>query len=141
MNDRWEIEGMPGQGGCCGDGCGDNLCAECGKWNEEGLCHYCAMSLEELEFSLPLRILREEKKVMPCPNCNRDVDITVTYEQRIWRSDDHFNRKKTRQYQIIYAAENYSCVSSKYLFETNRHRTFREALLEAHKMLNRLGVK
>jgi hypothetical protein len=36
MNDRWEIEGMPGVGGNC-TCCGDDLCAECaGDWNDDG---------------------------------------------------------------------------------------------------------
>jgi transposase len=99
------------------------------------------MTLYDLEFSLPLRIQCSEKKEMPCPNCNRDVQITVTYEQRIWRSDDHFNGRKTRMYQISYAAENYSCVSNKYLLETERHCSFREALINAHKLIDRLGLK
>jgi hypothetical protein len=41
MNDRWEIEGMPGFGGNCVE-CGDNLCAEfAGKWGEYGECQAC----------------------------------------------------------------------------------------------------
>jgi len=40
MNDNWKIEGMTGTGGCC-EGCRDNLCAECGAWNDDGLCEYC----------------------------------------------------------------------------------------------------
>lgn len=137
MNGRWEIEDMPGPGGCCGDGCGDNLCAECGAWNEEGLCEYCAMSLEELEYRLPITVQRKEKKQMPCSGCKRDVEIPVNYEQRIWRSDDYFNGKKTRIYEISFYDNVYSHGK---LFSTARHRFFRDALVEAHKKLDRLDL-
>lgn len=41
MNDRWEIEGMPGFGGNCAY-CGDDLCAKCaGSWAEDGECQKC----------------------------------------------------------------------------------------------------
>jgi hypothetical protein len=41
MNDRWEIEGLPGVGGNCVE-CGADLCAECaGKWSEYGECQKC----------------------------------------------------------------------------------------------------
>jgi len=122
MNDQWEIEGMPGHGGNCGDGCGDNLCAECGSWNKEGLCKYCAMSLEDLEFKLPLTVQRQEKKAMPCNDCKRDVKETVTYEQRIYRHDDYFDgSRKKRLYEISYVAK----YSRGVLFCTSRRRTLR----------------
>jgi len=136
MNDRWEIEGMPGDGGNCVD-CGDNLCAKCGgKWGENGECEYCAMSLEELEFKLPIIVQHREKKNMPCPDCKRNVEETVNYEQRIYRSDDFFNRKKTRTYEIAYVAK----YSRGTLFRTSRHHTLREAFVEAHKTLYKMGL-
>ena len=137
MDDQWEIEGMPGVGGNCGDGCGDNLCAECGSWNEEGLCKYCAMPLEELEYRLPLTVQRNEKKTMPCPDCKRNCRETVRYEQRIYRHDDFFNGRKTRTYEISYVRQ----YSHGTLFRTERHRSLRDALIEAHKTLDRMGLK
>ena len=137
MNDRWEIEGMPGNGGNCVD-CGDNLCAECaGKWSEDGCCEYCAMPLEDLEYSLPIIIQREERKDMPCSDCKRNCKETVNYEQRIYRSDDFFSGRKTRTYEISYVRQ-YSRGS---LFKTGRHHSLRDALLEAHKTLDRMGLK
>ena len=48
MDDHWQIEGMAGDGGCCGDGCGNSLCAECaGTWSEDGLCELCFMLTDE----------------------------------------------------------------------------------------------
>ena len=137
MNDQWEIEGMPGKGGNCA-GCGDNLCAECGgNWSRGILCQYCAMSLEKLEFSLPMTVQRQEKKAIPCTDCKRDVKEAVTYEQRIYRHDDYFNgQKKHRCYEISYVA-NYS---HKVLLCTSRHHTLRKALTEAHITLAQMGL-
>jgi len=100
------------------------------------------MSLEELEFTLPLRIQRQEKREMPCPNCKEIQYRAVNYEQRIWRSDDHGidGKHKTRRYEISFVC-NDSCVSAgKKLFVTNRYNNLREALLEAHKTLDRMGL-
>jgi len=138
MNDMWRIEGMPGEGGNCTD-CGDNLCAACaGKWGEHGECQYCAMTLEELEYSLPITVQREDKKEMPCSDCKRHCKETVTYEQRIYRSDDFFNGKKTRTYEILFVRQ-YS--HGKVLFRTERYHSLREALLDAHKKLDQMGLK
>jgi hypothetical protein len=139
MNDSWEIEGMQGTGGCCGDGCGDNLCAECGAWNKDGLCKYCAMSVEELESSLPLSFQRSEIKQNPCEECKKEMHHTVTYEQEIWRSDSFSSNGSSRQYQISYRP--CSWCHSKEIFRTERYRTLREVLTNAHKMLDRMGVK
>jgi hypothetical protein len=136
MNDLWEIEGMPGTGGCC-DCCGDNLCAECAQWDAEGYCKYCAMTIEELEYSLPLAVERSERKDMPCPDCKRNCIETVRYEQSIYRSDDFFNGTKKRIYEISYVRQ----YSRGNLFVTGRHRSFREVLIEAHKTLDRMGLK
>jgi hypothetical protein len=138
MNDRWEIEGMPGVGGnCCGD-CGDNLCAECaGKWSEDGLCEYCAMSLEDLEYRLPMTISREERKDMPCPDCKRNCKENVRYEQRIFRDDDYFNGRKSRTYEIAYIRQ----YSRGVLFRTARHHRLRDVFIEAHQILDRMGLK
>ena len=96
------------------------------------------MSLEKLEFAFPLRVQRSEKKEMPCPNCNRDVYVTVDYEQRIYRSDDYgFNNRKKRSHEISFV----KWCSSGTLFRTNRYHSLREALLEAHKTLDRMGLK
>jgi len=137
MNDHWEIEGMPGTGGNCEE-CGDNLCAECGgTWSEDGLCKYCAMSLEELEFSLPITIQQKEKKRMPCGDCKRNCIETVTYEQRIFRSDDYSSGKKKRTYEIAFVSK----YSRGNLFATERHHSLREALVQAHRTLDHLGLK
>jgi hypothetical protein len=137
MNDQWEIEGMSGVGGNCG-GCGDNLCAECaGTWSEDGLCKYCAMSLEELEYTLPITVGRDEKREMPCPECKRNCNEYVRYEQRIYRNDDFFNGKKDRAYEISFVRQ----YSRGTLFRTSRHHSLRGALIEAHKILDRMGLK
>ena len=139
MDDYWEIEGMPGTGGCCGDGCGDNLCAECAGWNDEGLCRYCAMTVEELEYLLPLNFQRRERKEMPCSYCEKIDYVTITYEQEMWRNDRFggVGGKKTRQYQISYRCRPHT----KDVFSTDRHFTLREVLIDAHKMLDRMGIK
>jgi hypothetical protein len=137
MDDQWEIQGMPGVGGNCGE-CGDNLCAECaGKWSEDGECELCSMRLEELEHRLPIIIRREERKDMPCPDCKRNCKENACYEQRIYRKDDFFNGRKTRTYEISYVRQ-YSRGS---LFRTGRHDSLREALVEAYKILDRMGLK
>jgi len=136
MNTRWEIAGIPGDGGNCTE-CGDNLCAECGgKWGENGECEYCSMSLEDLEYALPITIQREEKKQMPCSDCKRNCKETVSYEQRIYRSDDFFNNRKTRTYEIAYVRQ----YSRGTLFRTQRHHSFRAALMEAHITLDKMGL-
>jgi len=137
MNDRWEIEGMPGQGGNCVE-CGDDLCAKCaGKWGEAGECELCSMSLEDLEFTLPMTIQRKEKKNMPCPDCKCNVEETATYEQRIYRSDDFFNGTKKRSYEIVYVGK----YSRGNLLRTERHHSLRAALIEAHKILSKMFQK
>jgi hypothetical protein len=140
MNDRWQIEGMPGYGGNCTD-CGENLCAVCGgKWGEDGECELCSMSLEELEFSLPIRVQRREKKEMPCADCKRNCEETVEYEQRIYRNDDYGvdGKYKKRTYEISFV-RHYS--HGQVLLRTERHHSFRGALINAHKLLDRLGLK
>jgi hypothetical protein len=137
MNDRWEINGMPGVGGNCVE-CGDNLCAECaGAWSDDGSCKYCSMSLEDLEYSLPITVSREERKEMPCNDCKRNCKEVVTYEQRIYRHDDYFNGEKVRRYEIAFVRQ----YARGILFRTERRRTFREVFVEAHKTLDRLGLK
>jgi len=142
MNDSWEIKGMPGTGGCC-DHCSGNLCSECADWDAMGFCKYCAMSVEELEFTLPLDFQRTEKKEMPCSDCKKECDHTVTYEQEIWRSDNYnLNNKKSRQYQITYRNKKaYSQINGKSYFQTERYKTLREVLIDAHKMLDSMGIK
>jgi hypothetical protein len=136
MDDQWEIEGMPGAGGNCGE-CGDNLCAECaGKWSEDGLCGYCAMSLEELEYALPITVSRKERKDMPCPDCERNRKENVLYEQRIYRHDDYLGGKKKRMYEISYVRQYARGV----LFNTSRRHSLREAFIETHKTLDRMGL-
>jgi hypothetical protein len=101
MNDRWEIEGMPGFGGNC-TYCGEDLCAECARsWDEDGECQKCQntsklyekMTIRELEFQLPLTIQIQEIMENPCPNCTRKEYHTVTYEQHLWRSDSYYENK------------------------------------------------
>jgi len=90
------------------------------------------ITLEELEFTLPLRIQQKEKREMPCPNCAVTEYRTVNYEQRIWRSDDHGidGKHRTRRYEVSFVC-NDSCVSAgKKLFVTNRYYSLREALFE-----------
>jgi len=137
MNDQWKIDGMEGTGGNCSV-CGNNLCAECaGTW-KEGECKLCSMTIEELEFALPLRIQKREKKEMPCSDCKRTCDETVDYEQRIWRSDDFgFDGKhKKRTYEISYVRQ-YS--HGKYLFRTERYHSLRQAFIEAYNTLKKMG--
>jgi hypothetical protein len=140
MNDMWRIDGMPGEGGNCPD-CGDNLCAECGgKWGENGECQYCSMTLEELEYSLPITIQCQEKKKMPCADCKRNCNETVTYEQRLYRFDDYGidGNHKSRTYEIAFVRQ-YSHGNN--LLRTNRRYSIRGALLEAHITLDKMGLK
>jgi hypothetical protein len=121
--------------------CGDNLCKECaGKWGEYGECEMCRTetnkSLEELEFSLPLEITRKEQKRMPCPGCRKERVISARYEQRLLRLDSFFNNRHTRQYEISYGRED----DGSFLFKTDRRDSLREALIEAHRELRRLGI-
>jgi hypothetical protein len=96
------------------------------------------MTLEELEFELPLTIQIRERKKMPCEDCEKECFEYVNYEQRIYRNDDYsFHNKKKRTYGISYFRK-YSDVP---LVQTNRYHTFQEALIEAHKMLDKLGVE
>jgi len=137
MNDLWEIDGMPGDGGNCTD-CGDNLCAECGgEWGEDGECELCSLTLEELEFRLPLSVLHVEKIEWPCPDCNRKCrETSVRYNQDIWRSDDYGikGNNKRRSYEISFRN------SQKILFRTDRYHSLRKALIEAHIMLSKMGL-
>jgi len=137
MDDFWKDEkGLIG--GIC-PVCGDNLCAECtGTPGEEVECKLCLMPLEELEYLLPLRVQKKEKKEMPCSDCKRNCEETVDYEQRIWRSDDFgFDGKhKTRRYEISYVRQ-YS--HGKYLFRTERYQSIRQAFIEAYNTLKKMG--
>jgi len=99
---------------------------------------YSNMSLEELEFSLPMTIQREENKVMLCLHCSHQFIDTVTYEQHIWRSDDYFMGTKKRTYEISFR-EKHSL--QRILFKTDRYHSFREALIEAHEELNEIRGK
>jgi len=103
---------------------------------------YGTMSLEELEFSLPMTVQRREKKRMPCADCGRECEETVTYRQVIWRSDDYgregLREHKRRTYEISFRQE-YGMQNV--LFRTERYRSFREALIEAHKKLDEMGIQ
>ena len=140
MNDRWKIEGMPGDGGNCAE-CGDNLCAECGgKWGENGECELCAMSLEELEAGLPEFITHGTKETT-CFCGTKHIE-NIIYVQKWYKSDNWYNGKANRKYQISYVdKDRLATGGGEPLIRTDRHRTIREALIEAHKMLNKLGVK
>jgi len=96
---------------------------------------YSKISLEELEFNLPLDIQLKEKKEMPCADCEKVCEITVTYVQNIWRSDTYFDNDKTkkRSYEISFR-KNHD--PQKILFRTARHHNLRNALIEAHKKLD-----
>lgn len=97
------------------------------------------MNLEELEYSLPLTVQHREKKVIPCPDCKKDCNITVTYEQRLYRSDSYWGKKKTRTYEISFVGQD--SYTSRTLFRTERYHSLREALLEAHEKLEQMGLK
>jgi hypothetical protein len=101
------------------------------------------MTLEELEFTLPLDFQRQEKKEMPCGDCKRECFHTATYVMEMWRSDNYsLTNKKSRQYEITYRNRRaFSQIKGKGYFQTERHRTFREVLIDAHKMLDRLGIE
>ena len=92
-----------------------------------------------MEYSLPLKIQRREKKEMPCSDCKKECFHTVTYKQDIRRSDSYgLNNRKTRTYEISFRQE---YCSEKILFRTNRYYNLREALLEAHEKLEQMGLK
>jgi hypothetical protein len=138
----WEIVGIDGVGGHC-TCCGDNLCAVCaGKWSEDGQCEKCKneayenMTLEELEFSLPIDVWRKERREMFCPWCKEEHFDPVHYEQRIIRIDSFLDDWRTRSYEIDYRSENTDAV----MLKTGRHESLREALFEAHKLLDRSGL-
>jgi len=96
------------------------------------------ITIEELEFSLPLKIQRREKKEMPCHDCKKECFHTVTYKQDLWRSDSYGdNNRKTRTYEISFRMED---DSQKILFRTNRCYNLREALLEANEKLEQMGL-
>jgi hypothetical protein len=146
MNDRWEIEGMPGFGGNC-TYCEEDLCAECaGSWDEDGECQKCRntgksyekMTIRELEFLLPLTIQVKEKMKNPCPGCTREEYHTVTFEQFFWRTDSYYpNDKKHRTYEISYRKQNNT---SEILFRTDRHNDLKAVLIDAHQKFDELGL-
>jgi hypothetical protein len=98
---------------------------------------YEEMTTDELEFTLPTEVEREEKRVMPCANCTRDITDHVRYEQYMYRHDSYFDGRRTRIYGISYVNMN----SRKKLFETERSRSLRDTLIEAHRMLDEAGVR
>jgi hypothetical protein len=140
-----EWDGIHDNGGNC-TCCGDDLCAECaGEWNEDGECRKCQndrkykrMTLQELEFRLPMKIQIKEKMKNPCPNCTREEYHTVTYEQCMVRFDNYYeDNKRHRAYHISYhKIGNYSEV----LCETDRHNSLRDVLIDAHHMLDDLKL-
>ena len=96
------------------------------------------MTLERLEYTLPITVQRREKKEMPCGDCKRHCEEAVNYEQRIYRNDDFYMGRKSRTYEISYVRQ-YS--RGQVLLRTQRYHTLRNALEEAHKILDRLGLK
>jgi hypothetical protein len=136
-----EYNGLYDNGGNC-TCCGDNLCEKCaGKWTEDGGCERCApyadKTVEELERTLPLIIVNKEKKEMPCRDCKRIVMGNIKYEQRIIRFEDFHGGQHTRFYEVVY----YKMHDRGVLFRTERHRGFREALIEAHQILDEKNLK
>jgi hypothetical protein len=116
-----------------------------GKWSEDGECEKCAtdpyreMTLEELEFALPLAVQKTERRQMPCPQCQIERHETVTYRQEIYRSDSFGKEdEKRRIYEISFRDTDGSYGR---LFRSGRHYSFREALIKAHKYLDENGLK
>jgi hypothetical protein len=120
-------------------------CDQCAQRNIYGECEKCAadpyreMTLEELEFALPLAVQKTERRKMPCMDCQIERHETVTYRQEIYRSDSFGEGdRKQRIYQILFRDTD---VGHGVLFRTNRHYSFWEALIEAHKYLDEHGLK
>jgi len=104
---------------------------------------YSSMTLEELEFYLPITVQRSEKRERLCSDCKQSfAEVTVNYEQRLFRSDDYgihglSNQRKKRWYEISYI----KAFSDIPLFRTERYYNFKDALIEAHKRLDEMGLK
>jgi hypothetical protein len=97
------------------------------------------MSAEELEFILPLTIVRKEKKDMPCPDCSKVCYNNVRYHQAIWRHDDFGMRdvkNRSRKYTIVYRNK-----KGEPLFMTERHHSLRDAFVESLEKLDDLGIE
>jgi hypothetical protein len=101
---------------------------------------YSELPTDELESLLPLTFQRKEKRDRPCGSrCPLgEIRETVTYEQVLYRSDDFTRGRDVRAYQIYYREKNRTDAYRPY--ETDRHHTFREALIEMCQMLIEAGV-
>ena len=105
---------------------------------------YKDLTADELEFMLPLEI---QKYVMKEPVCGRNCPLgkcgqTVTYEQIIWRSDNYSGGNSHRRIYDISYRERGSRTGGDgtLLFRTERHSSFREALIEMCELLDEAGI-
>ena len=91
---------------------------------------YRDLTTDKLEFMLPLEIQKSVMKEPYCENCPLGKrKQTVRYEQYIWRSDTYGTGNSYRRiYEISYRDRNGG--DNSVLFRTERHSSFREALIE-----------
>jgi hypothetical protein len=103
---------------------------------------YESMTTDELEFTLPLHVCRQEKKAMPCEGCQKAVYIQATYEMELWRSDSFSSYEGRKYHNRIYeiSYKNWKTPRSE-LCRTARHKTLREVLIAAHEMLDEMGLE
>ena len=95
-------------------------------------------STDELEFMLPIRFQRKELHDRHCgAACPKGkCCYTVTYEQRIWRSDCYTDNKHRRTYEISYYEEGSLIAGGvKPPFQTGRHTLLYGALVEMCEIL------
>jgi hypothetical protein len=99
---------------------------------------YKKLTVEELEFMLPLSFQRKELIKRPCGSrCPLgDREETVEYEQRFLRFDSFTNNRQTRTYEISYRNK----TGSDPVYRTDRHNSFRDALIEMYEILLKAGI-
>jgi hypothetical protein len=101
---------------------------------------YAELTTDELESLLPLTFQRKEKRDRPCGSrCPlRKIEDTIVYEQVLYRIDDFMRNPDVRTYEIYYREQNRT--SGYRPYQTERHHSFREALIEMCQTLTKAGI-
>jgi hypothetical protein len=106
-----------------------------------GMIDFNNLETEELEYMLPISFQKKEARERPCGSeCPLGkYERTIEYEQRLWRYDTYNGNKYKRVYQISYRDKNNPMAAISF-FETERHYSFRKALIEMYEILAEAGI-
>jgi hypothetical protein len=94
---------------------------------------YESMNFEDLENTLPLYVRKEIKEALRCPFCRKTIK---NYSDTYVRVEE-IHYEDGEEYAISYRLKGDRSII---LFRTGRYMAFRQALIEAHQTLTRMGL-